>query len=401
MCNVLFTSRHNAMGVYASLYIWDVISFEANTRIPTTRKPTPKLPEKVYIEIDVIMSQAIPKPNQSRAAEGSIIDPRRHVGTDNGNETSDLATLVHQSRGLDRATANRFWDDRLRETDSALNDQLTQLTGFPSAHDHTKDTWYMVVTALVFSMQLKELVCDVMDDVIGDHVAAEPHHEAYFERTKEVPTPDNVLEMALDRLARNLQKNGGVYNWEQMERFLPKWPRHLADKQDDLMQTTANRTSRSSSRRTSPITWLVSCPSKLLIANGPDTVAALSVVYADHGVHDICASVTLIAKHSFTGTEINMETETDFTAALLECTGNSPFINGARYRPSNTNQSYMEKLSLNIRELHNDNPRATLWIAGDANLPDIDWETDVISGNSNPLQINRCYLDTMHDIGSE
>ncbi|KAI0214711.1 hypothetical protein LSAT2_000156 [Lamellibrachia satsuma] len=229
----------------------------ANTRIRTTRKPTPKLPEKVYIEIDVIMSLAISKPNQSRAAEGSIIDPRRHMGTVNGNETSDLATLVHQSRGLDRATANRFWDDRLRETDSALSDQLTQLTrlvtierkhiacvraahehatGRPSAHDHTKDTWYMVVTALVFSMQLKELVCDVMDDVIGDHVTAEPHHEAYFERTKEVPTHDNVLEMALDRLARNQQKNGGVYNREQMERFLPKWPRHLADKQDDLMQ---------------------------------------------------------------------------------------------------------------------------------------------------------------------
>ena len=196
------------------------------------------------------MSQA----NQSPAAKASVIDLRRHMGNDTEKETSDLATLVHQSKGLDRATANRFWDDRLSETDSGLSDQLARLvtierkhiacvrsahehaTGSPSAHDHTKDTWYMVVTALVFSMQLKELVCDVMDDVIGDHVAAEPHHEAYFERTKEVPTSDNVLEMALDRLARNLQKNDGVYNWEQMERFLPKWPRHLADKQEDLMQ---------------------------------------------------------------------------------------------------------------------------------------------------------------------
>ena len=53
-----------------------------------------------------------------------------------------------------------------------------------------------------------------MDDIIGEHVTADPHHESYFERTKEVQTSDNVLEMALDRLARSQQKNGGVYNWD-------------------------------------------------------------------------------------------------------------------------------------------------------------------------------------------
>ncbi|KAI0241406.1 hypothetical protein LSAT2_027948 [Lamellibrachia satsuma] len=47
----------------------------------------------------------------------------------------------------------------------------------------------------------------------------------------------------------------------------------------------------------------------------------------------------------------------------------------------------MKELSLNIRELHNDNPRATIRIAGDANLHNVDWETDVISENKNPLQV--------------
>ena len=190
--------------------------------------------------------------NKPLTLGASDIDPR---GVADGGD--DLATLVRHSKGLTRVAANRFWEDRLRGAPSASSEQLAQLaslvsqehkhvaclraaheqaSGQPSTHDHTKDTWYMVVTVLVFSMQLKELVFDVMDDIIGEHVTAEPHHEAYFERTKEVPTADNVLEMALDRLARNQQKNGGVYNWEQMERFLPKWPRHLADMQEELTQ---------------------------------------------------------------------------------------------------------------------------------------------------------------------
>lgn len=205
------------------------------------------------------MLQVFTKTSQPPTTEANSLDSRSLGEHDTGSENSavDLATLVRQSKSLDRDAANRFWNDRLQRTDSASADQLIQLaqlvsverkhiacvratheraTGHPSTHDHTKDTWYMVVTALVFSMQLKELVADVMDDVIGDHVAAEPHHEAYFERTKGVPSDDNVLEMALDRLARNQQKNDGEYNWEQMERFLPKWPRHLADMEEVLMQ---------------------------------------------------------------------------------------------------------------------------------------------------------------------
>ena len=90
----------------------------------------------------------------------------------------------------------------------------------------------------------------------------------------------------------------------------------------------------------------------------------------DHKDHH--GGVAIIAKDSITGTEISMEIETEFTAARFKCPRNYPLIIGALYCMSNTDQSYMEELSLNISELHNDNPRATIWIAGDVNLPDID-----------------------------
>ncbi|KAK2173247.1 hypothetical protein NP493_890g02023 [Ridgeia piscesae] len=174
-------------------------------------------------------------------------------GADGGDDATDLATLVRYSKGLSRDAANCYWDNRLRGASGGQLAQLARLvslerkhvtcvrtahelaSGQPSTHDHTKDTWYMVATVLTFSMQLKELVADVIDDVIGEHVTAEPHHEAYFERTKDVPSDDNVMEMALDRLARDQQRNGEKYDWERMEKFLPKWPRHLADKEEELM----------------------------------------------------------------------------------------------------------------------------------------------------------------------
>ena len=132
--------------------------------------------------------------NKPLTLGASDIDPR---GVADGGD--DLATLARHSKGLTRVAANRFWEDRLRGAFNASSEQLAQLASFiskehkhvacvratheqasgqPSTHDHTKDTWHMVVTVFVFSMQLKELVSDMMDDIIG-----EPHHEAYFERT--------------------------------------------------------------------------------------------------------------------------------------------------------------------------------------------------------------------------
>ena len=42
---------------------------------------------------------------------------------------------------------------------------------------------------------------------------------------------------------------------------------------------------------------------------------------------------------------------------------------------------------------------ALFWIGGDFNLPDINWENESVVGNQYPLELNICYLDTMHELG--
>ncbi|VDI08795.1 Hypothetical predicted protein [Mytilus galloprovincialis] len=43
--------------------------------------------------------------------------------------------------------------------------------------------------------------------------------------------------------------------------------------------------------------------------------------------------------------------------------------------------------------------KATIWIGGDANLPDIDWHTDTISSNRYPKEINEHFLVNKSELG--
>ena len=77
----------------------------------------------------------------------------------------------------------------------------------------------------------------------------------------------------------------------------------------------------------------------------------------------------------------------------------------ARYRDSflssENQQAYAEEMCSKIRSLYQTHPRSTIWIAGDANLPDIDWDINTINGHSNPNILNHMFLDTVCDNGSE
>jgi hypothetical protein len=61
--------------------------------------------------------------------------------------------------------------------------------------------------------------------------------------------------------------------------------------------------------------------------------------------------VIIIAKDGIVGSEVNIQTSIEFTAASFECIGKQPLIVGALYRPPNSNQSYIEELANNIRDL--------------------------------------------------
>ena len=72
---------------------------------------------------------------------------------------------------------------------------------------------------------------------------------------------------------------------------------------------------------------------------------------------------------------------------------------GCCYRPPNTNEEYMHKVTAELRATQQRHQEATYLLGGGFNLPDIDWRDASVTGHQNPLAINRGFLETFEDIG--
>ena len=78
-----------------------------------------------------------------------------------------------------------------------------------------------------------------------------------------------------------------------------------------------------------------------------------------------------------------------------------PLIICAMYRPSSSDQAYMEEVYSQIRGPHSQFPRSAIWIGGDANLPDIEWDRNAVNGYSYKHVINQLFLEIVLDTSSE
>ena len=72
---------------------------------------------------------------------------------------------------------------------------------------------------------------------------------------------------------------------------------------------------------------------------------------------------------------------------------NTNLIVGALYRPPNSDIHYLDEMCSTVEELAVKNKKAALWIAGDLNLPDINWEDLNITGHNNSVSMNNRLLD--------
>ncbi|XP_052224149.1 uncharacterized protein LOC127839803 [Dreissena polymorpha] len=111
--------------------------------------------------------------------------------------------------------------------------------------------------------------------------------------------------------------------------------------------------------------------------------------------------VIIASKETMIGTDLNVSTSAEFTAASFICRGKDPLIIASMYRPPNSDLSYTEEACTHFRQLHLSYPNSTIWLAGDINLPDIDWDRNTISSNSYSMQISQTFLDAVMDAGSE
>ena len=111
--------------------------------------------------------------------------------------------------------------------------------------------------------------------------------------------------------------------------------------------------------------------------------------------------VAIIHKTDLKVTKAYESKKTELVAAKVECQGKRPIIVAAVYRPPRSNLQYMKDLCEDIKHLESKFSNNAIWIGGDLNLPDIDWNTlDVVS--SQYLQeISRTILETLTSCNME
>ena len=69
------------------------------------------------------------------------------------------------------------------------------------------------------------------------------------------------------------------------------------------------------------------------------------------------------------------------------------------YRPPNRSTDYLESVCTELENLILSYPNDIIWIAGDLNLPDINWANFDTDGNSYPLPLNNMFLDFVSTFG--
>ena len=74
-------------------------------------------------------------------------------------------------------------------------------------------------------------------------------------------------------------------------------------------------------------------------------------------------------------------------------------IFAATYRPPRSDQTYMDTVNQNLSTLCHKFSNMPIWIGGDMNLPDIEWETEQLTTNQYTQSISYSFLDTLANTG--
>ena len=115
---------------------------------------------------------------------------------------------------------------------------------------------------------------------------------------------------------------------------------------------------------------------------------------------DNYGGVMIAVKSCFISSEVEMDTHSELVAVQVDQLSKSPpLIISSLYRQPNRNIDHTSKLCNDIRNLVRKHKSSTIWIGGDANVPDIDWNTDTITGNRYPKDINENFISLKNDLG--
>jgi len=109
--------------------------------------------------------------------------------------------------------------------------------------------------------------------------------------------------------------------------------------------------------------------------------------------------VFLACNDQFVSREIPIRSECEIVAASVKLAGSSDLIICSVYRPPNSSLEYLQALCKDLEHLIEEYSDSPVWIGGDMNLPNIDWQNNVAKSGSYPISFCNTFLDLLNNYG--
>ncbi|XP_072178279.1 uncharacterized protein [Diadema setosum] len=107
--------------------------------------------------------------------------------------------------------------------------------------------------------------------------------------------------------------------------------------------------------------------------------------------------VLIALKENIIFEQLSVEEAVEAILVKIPVTGNKYLLVGVIYRPPSSGTEYMDMVCNVIEKIHSQHPNAVLWLGGDLNLPDINWETQTTERNQYPSAICHRFLEMLQN----
>ena len=106
----------------------------------------------------------------------------------------------------------------------------------------------------------------------------------------------------------------------------------------------------------------------------------------------------LLIKNDIISEPVDVQTSCDIIFRKVQCSDSQTLIIGSAYRPTDNDIDYVKELVDVIRNVCHKYKEAVVWLAGDFNLPDINWSNNTITGYQYRKHVNEAFLTLQSDL---
>ena len=111
--------------------------------------------------------------------------------------------------------------------------------------------------------------------------------------------------------------------------------------------------------------------------------------------------VLIAVKKDIISQEIIINSPCEIVGCKIELFKSKQLVICSAYRPPSSDIDYSTNLCNTVHDIVKHNPNSTIWLAGDLNLPDINWDRDTIVNHQYSIAINESYISCFNDAGLE